>query len=322
MLLLASCEDDKFISSRDFPIEMNLSPSSQIEAEVFTSENISSLEEIGDYRILKLTNGYAFAITDLKFNQIARVGILGNGPGEFLYPICLGGEVSADGRLSINILDVPKGKYSRIYVDMVKKSYSVEELAALPNNTRTIYELSGGRNLICGNNNRYYFQNSNGTIKYLERWGENINQAIEYQEWFVPDIVSFDILNSDSTRLLICDTYSSSLWLHNVSDGAMVKKVCVLDHERKTSSAQYWGGYYDASYCNAYIVILYNVSEDLGETMQSCLMIFDKDLEPKCLFWIPNENISFSVNQRTGEVAMIGNDYDGAHIYDLSEWLL
>lgn len=322
LLLSTSCAEHKFISRRAFPQEMNLLPSHQIVTDVFTSYNVSSIKEIGTYRILKLAGDYAFAITDSEFNLVQKVGRLGNGPGEFLYPVCAGGEVCSDGRLYIDVLDIPKGKYSRIYADIVDMCYSVEDLLSLPNNTRSFYDLLDGRRLICGNNNRYYYQNLNNTINYLEGWGENINHAIEHQEWFVPDIVSFDAISADSTCLLICDSNSSHLWLHNLSDGSIIKELFILDNERKTTAATYWGGYYDASFCGDNIVILYNVSEDLGETIQSYLMIFDKNVEPKCLFTIPNENISFSVNQATGELAVIGSDYEGTHIYDLSEWLL
>ena len=319
--LATSCDKSPYSIISRFPVEEQLALEGTIPYDI-VKFNLSQVKEVGNYYLLSLFNDeeYRFAVTDKEFNEITRTCRAGNGPGEFLSAELCGTESISDDTLRFYVHDFLNGKLSKITIDLTCGQSKIEECFSFEPLTRAYYELQNGYRLINGSNNRYYLQDTCGNKTYFEGWGNDINGAIEYQEWFIPKIQSSDMLNSDSTRLLINDRHSPALWVHTLS-GALVRNVCIgkgLDDLPES----YWGGHFKASYMgDDYIISLYNESDDYGETFSSWLLIFDKDLNPLARYALEGQNRTFTVDSKTGRVLMLGYDYEEIHVYNLSKYI-
>lgn len=320
--LLPGCSNHSFEVIKKFPVENSIGPVKTIEYDV-VNYPIWEIAEIGDFYLLSLFSdtGFGFAVTDKSFNQISRLCRLGNGPGEFLSTEFRGLISVSEDTLRFYVHDLLKGRRCIAAVCLKSGKSKITETDSFAPWTRAYYPLGNGKYLISNNNNRYYLTDNSGNKTYFEGWGDDINEAVENQEWYIPDIQSTETFNSDSSRLLINDRNSPALWVHS-TDGTLVKNVYIGKGPEDLDRDTYRGGHLGASYLgDDSIVTMYVESDDMGETDSSWLLIFDKDLNPKARLSLQGENKGFTLNRKTGILLMLGYDYEEIRVYDLSEWL-
>lgn len=322
ILSLSGCSDNTHEIIKKFPVESSIEPVKTMTYDV-VNYPIWKIHEIGDLYLLSLLSntGFGFAVTDKSFNQISRLCRIGNGPGEFLSTDFKGVVSISEDTLKFLVHDLLKGRRSIASVSLKSGESTITLTDSFTPWTRAYYPLGGGRCLVSNNNNRYYLTDSSGNMTYFEGWGEDINEAVEDKDWYIPDIQSSETFNPDSTRLLINDRNSPALWVHSI-DGTLIKNVYIGKGPGDLDPDMYRGGQMGASYLgDDCIVTMYVESEDMGETDYSWLLIFDKDLNPKARLSLSGENKCFTLNRETGELLMLGYDYEEIRVYNLSEWL-
>lgn len=143
---------------------------------------------------------------------------------------------------------------------------------------------------------------------------------------YSPPVQTGEVFSGDSSKVLIYDLMHPVLWLHDVRDGRLVKKVYV---EKKPDQLIYQANvgdecsFADAAVAGDCFVLLYQHydSERDVYTDSDKLLIFNDSLELETVLDLQGENKCFLLNPDTKEAVFAGYDYDGFRIYDLSPWL-
>ena len=330
LTVLLSCRDDDNVTVlKKLPDAVELTPVRVLEGkEYMYSGSLAPIAMAGDFIVGNLwRNESAFLLMDGQCRPLAKLGRIGNGPGEFLGHE-YGGIISqTDDALSFCILDWEKGTVSRMDVDLHDYGTDVTLLKSFPTMMRAAYQLGDGRWLCSAFNNRYYFcEDGSDSTVWLQGWDEGLNEAIEGQPMYSPPVQTGEVFSGDSSRVLIYDLKHPVLWLHDVRDGRLVKKVYV---EKKPKQLIYQANVGDecsfigAAVAEDHFVLLYQHYDAVRDvyTESDRLLIFNGSLELESVLALQGENKCFLLDPDTKEAVFAGYDYDGFRIYDLSPWI-
>lgn len=311
----SSCKND-YSFVKDFPekgqIDYETVPYNAAEI------NLLSINPLpGGLRLCQLMKSeHHFALLDKDMNEIVRFGRSGRGPEEFIYAMYEGVTgISADS-LSLLVRDWVTGSLYSVAVSLHDGNTHSSLIREFPMLMRKISPLGDGKFLCNNNANRYYFDD-NGVVTYFEGWGEDINEALENPEIYVPDNQTSDFFSPDSTRLLVYSGSYPILYLHSMKDGSLLNKTYVEMRpeefpEDESCPLSFGGG----GYVGDHIALL--LCDDVNET--SRILIFDKNLKPLVSYDVPLIN-TLDIDPDTGEALSL--DYENELIYkfDLSQWL-
>lgn len=257
-----------------------------------------------------------FALLDNDLNEMARFGRNGRGPEEFINARFVGMTGISDDSLSLLIRDWTYGRLYSTSMNIHDGKTHSSLLREYPTSMRAIYPLGDGRFLCNNEANRYFFDDNGATI-YLEGWGEDINEALENSDIYVPDNQTSEFFSQDGSRLLIYSISYPILYLHSTKDGALLNKTYVKmrpeDFPDKGYCPVYFGG---GGYVGDHIALLLN--DDSDES--SRIMIFDKDLKPLVSYDVPLIN-TMNIDPDTGEAFSLNYEDEVIYKFDLSQWL-
>lgn len=326
--LLAGCshKDKNYITIKKFPICSELVPLDTINYNV-TEYNPLTVDYVCGYWLVKNIDKdkHCFSILDKELKLISSFGSFGRGPNEFLSPYYVSNNgINAD-TLNATIRDWTTGRLFRLHVNICDGEYTAEKLTDFGKWMRAIYNLEDGRILCSEENNRYYFTNNALTNKtYLEGWGEEINEATEFTEWYVADNQTGECFPADSSTLLVYSMSYPILYLHSIATGEKLKEVYVHTKPSEIASKNYIPAFSFNPvkyFGNCYIghFEIRDPNKDI-EFYESRLMIFDKDLNPLVEYTVPRID-TFGVNDDTGDVIGINYNEECFYLFDLSEWL-
>ena len=245
----------------------------------------------------------AFAVLDGDLKELVRFGRMGRGPGELNTPRFVRMESLRGDSATFLIRDWFIGRLYRMTVSLEDGglSYGVRDFGE---SLRALYPLPDGRWLINRESNRYFILESDGSRRYFEGWGEDINEVLESSETYIPDNQTSEFFNADTTVMIAYSIRYPVLYKHSI-DGRLLKKVYVREN---ASELREQDGYYTYFTAGAYV----------GETSE--LMVFDGQLEPVISYQIPYTD-DMAVNRDTGEAVAISFDDEKLYIFDLSRWL-
>ena len=257
----------------------------------------------------------AFAVLDSDLKELVRFGRMGRGPGELNTPRFVRMESLRGDSATFLIRDWFIGRLYRMTVSLEDGglSYGVRDFGE---SLRALYPLPDGRWLINRESNRYFILESDGSRRYFEGWGEDINEVLESSETYIPDNQTSEFFNADTTVMIAYSLDYPVLYKHSI-DGRLLKKVYVREN---ASELREQDGYYTYFTAGAYVgdnVVLLFCD---GRTETSELMVFDGQLEPVISYQIPYTD-DMAVNRDTGEAVAISFDDEKLYIFDLSRWL-
>lgn len=257
-----------------------------------------------------------FALLDNDLKEIVRFGRNGRGPEEFINARFVGMTEISDDSLSLLIRDWTKGRLYSTSVNIHDGNTHSSLLREYPTSMRAIYPLDNGTFLCNNEANRYFFDN-NGTTTYLEGWGEDINEALENSDIYIPDNQTSEFFSRDGSRLLIYSVSYPILYLHSMKDGALLNKTYVQmrpeDFPDKGYCPVYFGG---GGYVGNHIVLL--LCNDSDESSQ--ILIFDKDIKPLVSYDVPFVN-TMDIDSDTGMAFSLNYENELIYKFDLSQWL-
>jgi hypothetical protein len=257
----------------------------------------------------------AFAVLDGDLKELVRFGRMGRGPGELNTPRFVRMESLRGDSATFLIRDWFIGRLYRMTVSLEDGglSYGVRDFGE---SLRALYPLPDGRWLINRESNRYFILESDGSRRYFEGWGEDINEVLESSETYIPDNQTSEFFNADTTVMIAYSIRYPVLYKHSI-DGRLLKKVYVREN---ASELREQDGYYTYFTAGAYVgdnVVLLFCD---GRTETSELMVFDGQLEPVISYQIPYTD-DMAVNRDTGGAVAISFDDEKLYIFDLSRWL-
>lgn len=301
---------------KDFPEKRNLSydtvPYNAAEINLLLINPMSGGFKVGEL----LKSEHHFALLDNDLNEIVRFGRNGRGPEEFINARFVGMTEISDDSLSLLIRDWTKGRLYSTSVNIHDGNTHSSLLREYPTSMRAIYPLDNGTFLCSNEANRYFFDN-NGTTIYLEGWGEDINEALENSDIYIPDNQTSEFFSRDGSRLLIYSVSYPILYLHSMKDGALLNKTYVQmrpeDFPDKGYCPVYFGG---GGYVGDHIVLL--LCNDSNESSQ--ILIFDKNLKPFVSYDVPYVN-TMDIDSDTGTGFSLDYENELIYMFDLSQWL-
>lgn len=329
VVLLSCREEDSVTVLRRLPDAVELTPVRVLEGDEYMySGSLAPIAMAGDFIVGDLWRSESvFLLMDGQCRPLAKLGRIGNGPGEFLGHEYGGFISQTEDTLSFYALDWERGTVSRMDVGLCDYGVDVTLLKSFPTMMRAAYPLGDGRWLCNAFNNRYYFcEDGSDSTVWLQGWDEDLNEAIEGQPMYSPPVQTGEVFSCDSFMVLIYDLMHPVLWLHDVRDGRLVKKVYV---EKKPDQLIYQANVGDeCSFIGAAVagdrfVLLYWHYDAVRDvyTDSDKLLIFNGRLELETVLELQGENKCFLLNPDTKEAVFAGYDYDGFRIYDLSPWI-
>lgn len=311
----SSCKND-YSFVKDFPEKSSLSYDtvSYNAAEMYP---LTIYPLSGGLRLCQLIRSeHHFALLDNDMNEIVRFGRNGRGPGEFITANLERVTGASGDSLYLLVRDWINGRLYESSVNICDGNMRLSLVKEYQTGMRKISPLGDGRFLCNNDANRYYFDD-NGIVTYFEGWGEEINEALENSDIYIPDNQTLEFFSRDSTRLLVYSLSYPVLYLHSMKDGSLLNKTCVeLRPEEFTEYESCPLSFGGGGYVGDHIALL--LRDDMNET--SRILIFDKNLKPLVSYDVPFIN-TLKTDPDTGEALSL--DYENELIYkfDLSQWL-
>ncbi len=269
------------------------------------------------FRICQLyKSDYHFVLMNNDMGEIVRFLRVGRGPEEFVDANYAGITGMSGDSLSLLIRDWTNGRLYRTSVNMHDGDTHSSLLRQYSTGMRAIYPLSNGR-FLCNNDANRYFFDDNGTPVYLDGWDEEINEAIESSETYIPDNQTLEFFSRDSSELLIYSIDYPILYLHSMKDGTLLNRTCVMmqpeEFLKDDSCPIYFGG---GGYVGDYIALL--LCDDENEA--SHILVFDKNLKPLVSYDVPFVS-TLKIEPNTGKALSLDYENELVYIFDLSQWL-
>ncbi len=315
VILSAGCgQDYSFI--KDFPekgeIAFETMPYNAAEMYPLTIYHIPE----GYWVCQLLESEHCFALLDEDLNEIVRFGRKGRGPEEFIDPNFVASTGSAGDSLFLLIRDWTKGSLYRTAVNLHDGGTHSHTIREYSTGMRAIYPLGNGRFLCNGDANRY-FLDDNGNFTYLEGWGEDVNEALENSEIYIPDNQTLEFFSPDSARLLVYSITYPVLYLHSTDDGSLLNKAFVEMRPEDLPKDGYCPVYFaGGGYIGDHIALL--MCDDSKES--SRILVFNRDLKPTVSYDVPFVN-TLEIDPDTGKALSLDYDNELTYIFDLSQWL-
>ena len=253
--------------------------------------NMATLNYAGDWWITTNRHGNdnCMSVLDSRLRPVTGFGMIGRGPQEWLVPCFAGLQKSdADSLLYVMVRDWPEGKLYKTVVNLESEGYEVSLIKDFGISMRAIYRLGDSTYLCNGDNNRYYLlDETTGDRTFLEGWDENIHEAAENNNLFIPEIQTLESLSQDSSQVIIYGLDVPVLYLHDLNDGSLRYRICIgnnLDALMSDDRMDYFAGAYIG---DGYTAAVYcNMDVRSGE-VESFLMMFDRNMKLKNAYAIP-----------------------------------
>ena len=292
---------------------------------------ISGYVKVGDYWLVTLLasdgGNDAYAVVDSSGNELCRIGKRGRGPFEMLYPslqevVC----VSPDS-LRLRILDSPTGKVYLFSADLRNGTCSAELELDFGGMMREVHGVGDGRYLCNGESNRYYFTDSSGSKEYLEYWGDDINEAVEGQAWYNPEIQTTSCISGDSSRIYIYGGRQPVIYEHDINGERLNTVYFGMDPkevENMKMGMEYHGFYDVRSIGGNILACYYDFEYDSNKPVEDCytsyIIIFNRKFQPLARYKVPYIQRCW-LDQKTGKLITLNFSDEMFRTYDLSEWL-
>ena len=150
-LCLCSCSDNNYTFVDSFPISGELQPVRTMKYDP-VKVNLYGIARAGDYWIAYIgDNDYRAAVTDDSLNVIVRTLRIGNGPGEFLYPLRYGTPYTEGDSVIIFVKDADKGSLNRVATCLTDGKTDVRKIGEVPVMNRTWHPLPDGSVIVSNN---------------------------------------------------------------------------------------------------------------------------------------------------------------------------
>ena len=312
--VLFSCTDRDYNVIKSFPEECNASLVKEVTYDP-TEYFIGNITWTNGYWIYELQEEPFFVLLDKDYNEITRFGREGNGPGEFLFPI-LSKTTAHTNTVDIHFLDRETGRLYNASINKNDGNLHLSELKDFGKNLREAHPLDDGCYICNGFNNRYYFLEKDGEERYLEGWGEEVNEAAELSYTYTPKLQTLSAISPDNNLLAIYGITQQALILHNI-DGTHIKTVYIGEEPNPQIYFSQTGTFGGVVFIGNTIVALYNSVKDEC----SYLMVFDRELSPLKRYRLPINGNILTGNPEEGVVTVLSYDDEKMYCYDLSEWL-
>ena len=289
-LCLCSCSDSNYTFVDSFPISGELQPVRTMKYDP-VKVNLYGIARAGDYWLAYLADDdYDLAIVDDSLNVIVRTLRTGNGPAEFLRPVCYGSPYTKGDSVILSVKDMYRGTLNRVAVCLTDGKTDVRKTGEVPVMNRT----------------------------YFETWGENID-AKEYEDWWIPRLQTSEIFTPDNSRMLVY-TDRPYVWLHS-TDGSLISKVYVEQRPDEVRNAGGLGFNCGDLLGNHFLLLFNDLVDEETWTCSTRLMIFDFDMRPEAVYSIAGDCYFFYADPETGLVYVVDPEEELIRVYDLSGWL-
>ena len=312
--VLSSCTDKGSDIVKSFPEEEKATPVQEIAYDP-TEYFLSSMTWADGYWIYELWEDPFFVLMDKDFNEITRFGTKGNGPYEFLSPLLSKVTVTTDS-VVIFFHDRNNGHFYNATVNQRNGDLHLSEIKDFGKGMREIHLLNDGRYICSGYNNRYYFLEKNGYEHYLEEWGENVNEALEFSYTYIPKFQSLSVVSPDNELFAIYSISHQALILHDIN-GKRINTVYISEEPDTQLYKSESGAFCGLIFLGDVIVALYESVKDES----SYLMVFDRKLAPLKRYKLSIDGNILTGNPKEGVVTVLSYDDEKMYCYDLSEWL-
>ena len=317
-LCLCSCSDNNYTFVDSFPISGELQPVRTMKYDP-VKVNLYGIARAGDYWLAYLADDdYDLAVVDDSLNVIVRTLRTGNGPGEFLRPVCYGSPYTKGDSVILSVKDMNRGTLNRVAVCLTDGRTDVRKTGEVPIMNRTWYPLPDGSVIVSNNENRYFLISSDSDTVYFETWGGNID-AKEYEDWWIPRLQTSEIFTPDNSRMLVY-TDRPYVWLHS-TDGSLISKVYVEQRPDEVRNAGGLGFNCGDLLGNHFLLLFNDLVDEETWTCSTRLMIFDFDMRPEAVYSIAGDCYFFYADPETGLVYVVDPEEELIRVYDLSEWL-
>ena len=317
-LIPCGCMHKENTLIRKFPDEELLWPVKTVHFDPLKT-NIMTIDYATDgLWVCKLVHGgeNCFAVINTDLDIIAKFGKEGRGPDEFNTPFFSGFNSLTGDSLSVNIRDWSMGRLYNVSVCLSDGGTSTSLLKDFGKPMRAVYPLGENSYLCNGDNNRYYFAGPDGKTEYLEGWDEEFNEAVENNEWFIPDNQTSQVLSENGSALYVYSLAFPIIYKHSIEDGRLMNKKILFHNQKQLIKEQISAYFQVAGFYNGHFIAFYR-EERAGDADKNRLLVFDRDLNPVIAYNVENMN-DFAINSDSGLMMAVNYDEELIRYYDMS----